>query len=410
MSVLKTLSVRLKAAGQVLVGGYVPYGFFPRIIESISGEPVTPRTALQVAAVFACINVLSQDVSTLPLIVYRRTKDGKGKDRTDGEKLYRLLHLQPNSEMSSVTWREVMMIHTLLWSNHYSEIVRDWKGNPVALWPIPNPEWVRFCRKDDNVYTPFYRVTIPGRGVKEMPFENILHIKGMSMDGNLGMETLSLARNVIGQAIAAQNYAGRYFRNGAEPSAILKYPKPLKDDAYKRLLQSYKDQTTGSEQHGMVILENGADWVKTSYSPQDSQLIDTRKNDVIEVCRYFRVPPHKVAALERSTNNNIEQQDLDYYKSTLRPWLVKVEQEMMIRLLPENDDRLIEFMIDGMLRGDYKTRMDGYAVGIQNGIYSPNECRAMENLNPRPGGEVYYQPLNMVDNTGKQETANATQN
>jgi len=369
------------------------YAYFPRLQESVSGEPVTPATALQVAAVFACVKVLAEDVGTLPLQVYRRTADGKGKERAEDDSLYRLLHLQPNPEMSSVTWRQTMMVHLGLWNRHFSEIVRDPKGKPLEIWPIPNPDWVTLHRRDDKKKTLYYRVAVPGGGIKELELRQMLHVRGLSIDGYISIDVLSVARDVIGLALASQKYAARYFRNGAEPSAVLEYPNKLTDEAYKRLLGSYKEQTTGENRHGMVILENGAKWIKTSNSPAESQLTEARKEAVIEICRYYCMPPHKIGALERATNNNVEQQDLDYFKSTLRPQLVNIEQELTIQLA---GDLIVEFLIAGLLRGDQETRYQSYALGIQNGFLSPNEVRAMENLNPRPGGDVYYHPANMI--------------
>jgi len=359
-----------------------------------SGVEVNETLALNLSAVYACAQVLSQTIGSLPLHVYQRTSDGKS--RAAGHPLYRILHDAPNREMTSMSWRQAIMLHLCLWGNHYSEIERDADGNPVALWPI-TPWRVSLKRVNKQLV---YAVALDS-GVVDVPFANILHIKGLSYDGLLGLPPMRAAKEAIGLGLAAQKYAAKFFANDARPGGILEHPGQLSDEASARLRKSFEKTHEGLDNKFRVaVLEEGMKFNAVGVPPEDAQLLETRKFGVSEIARYFRMPLHKISDLDRSTNNNIEHQAIEFVTDTIRPWLVNIEQELSFKLF--SGDYFPEFLIEGLLRGDIKTRYAAYAIGRQWGWLSADDIRERENMNRLPGGQgvIYLTPLNMVSAAG----------
>ncbi len=367
-----------------------------------SGKSVTERSAMQTTAVYACVRIIAETVASLPLHVYEYTKGGKEKVYT--HPLYKLLHDIPNPEMNSFIMREVMMSHLLLWGNSYSQIIRNGKGEVIALYPLM-PDKMTVDRGDDGKL--YYTYISDKQGTFIFSKDEVFHIVGLGFDGLIGHSPIAMAKNAIGLSIAAEEYGSSFFSNSGTPSGVLEHPGVLKEP--EKVRDAWNDAYGGSgNAHKVAVLEEGMKFTPISINPQDAQFLETRKFQVNEICRIFRVPPHMIADLEKSSFNNIEQQSLDFVTNTIRPWLVRIEQSIFQQLLTEKEQETLfaKFNVDGLLRGDFQSRMSGYAVGIQNGFMSPNDVRELEDLNKIPaelGGDRYLCNGNMIDigNAGK---------
>lgn len=360
-----------------------------------SGKSVTVQSAIQLSTVYACVRVISETVASLPLSVYEAEKDGNKKALD--HPLYRLLHDEPNSEMTSFVFREVMLAHLLLYGNSYSQIIRSGKNSVVGLYPLlPDHMDVDRDSKGNLTYT---YTTSDGKTVVIKP-RDILHIPGLGFDGVMGYSPIALEKNAIGLGIASEEYGSKFFSNGARPSGILTHPNTVKNP--KALRESWNSAYGGSANSNRVaILEEGMKFEPIAIPNNEAQFLETRKFQVDEICRIFRVPPHLVCDLEHATFSNIEHMSIDFAVHTIRPWLVRIEQAMNRALFPEQEKGrfFVQFNIDGLMRGDYKSRMEGYAIARQNGWMSANDIRELENQNPIPaseGGDAYLVNGNMI--------------
>ncbi|KGK87361.1 phage portal protein [Clostridium sp. HMP27] len=377
------------------------YSFF--LGGTTSGKPVTERTAMQMTAVYSCVRILAEAVAGLPLHLYEYTDNG-GKEKAIKNPLYFLLHDEPNPEMTSFVFRETLMTHLLLWGNAYAQIIRNGKGEVVALYPLmPN----RMTVDRDETGQLYYSYmtnkeetpTMKGSTVKLYP-SDVLHIPGLGFDGLVGYSPIAMAKNAIGMAIACEEYGAKFFANGAAPGGVLEHPGTLKDPT--RVRESWNATFGGSSNSSKVaVLEEGMKYTPISISPEQAQFLETRKFQINEIARIFRVPPHMVGDLEKSSFSNIEQQSLEFVKYTLDPWVSRWEQAMVRSLLSPSDKRkyFIKFNVDGLLRGDYQSRMNGYATARQNGWMSANDIRELENLDLIPkelGGDLYLINGNMT--------------
>lgn len=369
---------------------------------SSSGKAVTERSAMQMTAVYSCVRILSEAVAGLPLHLYRYNDSG-GKEKAVDHPLYRLLHDEPNPEMSSFVFRETLMTHLLLWGNAFSQIIRNGKGEIIALYPLmPNKMTVD---RDENGHL-FYSYqrsndeAIGESGRVILKPSDVLHIPGLGFDGLVGYSPIAMAKNAIGLAIATEEYGAKFFANGAAPSGVLEHPGTLKDPS--KIREAWQSQFGGSQNSGKVaVLEEGMKYTPISISPEQAQFLETRKFQINEIARIFRVPPHMVGDLEKSSFSNIEQQSLEFVKYTLDPWVVRWEQSIMRTLLSptEKNEYFVKFNLEGLLRGDYQSRMNGYAIGRQNGWMSANDIRELENLDLIPdedGGNLYLVNGNML--------------
>ena len=360
-----------------------------------SGKSVTVQSAIQLSTVYACVRVISETIASLPLGIYETVNDGNEK-ATD-HPLYKLLHDEPNSEMTSFVFREVMLAHLLLYGNSYSQIIRSGKNQVIGLYPLlPDHMDVDRDSKGNLTYT---YTTSDGKTVSIKP-RDVLHIPGLGFDGVMGYSPIALEKNAIGLGIASEEYGSKFFSNGARPSGILTHPNTVKNP--KALRESWNSACGGSSNSNRVaILEEGMKFEPIAIPNNEAQFLETRKFQVDEICRIFRVPPHLVGNLEHATFSNIEHQSIDFAVHTIRPWLVRIEQAMNRALLSEQEKGrfFVQFNIDGLMRGDYKSRMEGYAIGRQNGWLSANDIRALENQNPIPadqGGDAYLVNGNMI--------------
>lgn len=376
---------------------------------STSGKRVTERSAMQMTAVYCCVRILSEAIAGLPLQFYKYTDDGSKVKAVD-HPLYFLLHDEPNPEMTSFVFRETLMTHLLLWGNAYAQIIRNGKGEVTALYPLM-PDRMKVDRDEHGQL--YYEYTVydgddpAGRSKTNQSFKivrltphDVLHIPGLGFDGLVGYSPIAMARNAIGLAMATEEYGSAFFKNGAAPSAILEHPGTLKNP--ERVRESWNATFGGSNNSGKIaVLEEGMKYTPISMAPNEAQFLETRKFQIDEIARIFRIPPHMIGDLERATFSNIENQSLEFVKYTLDPWVIRWEQGLKRALLTREEKKSYFFTlnVDGLMRGDYKSRMEGYAIGVNNGFMSPNDIRSLENMDKIPeelGGDLYMVNGNMV--------------
>ena len=371
---------------------------------------VNERTALQTAAVYACVRVISEAVASLPLQLYKY--HGGGALLADDHPLYDILHSVPNAEMTSFVFRETLMSHLLLYGNAYAQIIRDPLGRIKELYPLL-PSKMDVCRNEaGELYYTYYRERDEAKPKEEkggvtLRREDVLHIPGLGYDGIQGYSPVALAKNAIGMAIATEDFGARFFANSANPGGVLESPHSITDGS--KLRDVWENIYKGQGNHSIAVLEDGLTFKPVGIEPEKAQFLETRRFQLNEIARIFRVPPHMIGDLERSTFNNIEQQSLEFLKFTLDPWLKRLEQQFEKSLLTpaERKTHEIRFNVDGLLRGDYEKRMKGYSIARQNGWMSANEIRALERQNPIPGGDRYLYNGNMID-LGGPDDANAS--
>ncbi len=356
-----------------------------------SGKVVNERTALQTSAVYACVRILAETIASLPMQVYKHTENGK--EKAIDHPIYFLLHAEPNPEMTSFVFRETLISHLLLYGNAYAQIIRDGRNNIIAIYPLLPDKMVVDRAKNGEL---FYTYRKDGAEVV-LHKDEVLHIIGLGYDGLVGYSPIAMAKNAIGMSIACEEYGAKFYANDARPSVVLEHPTVLKDP--KKLRDSWSTAYGGSgNSHRVAVLEEGMSLKTISIPPEQSQFLQSRKYQTEEICRIFRVPPHLVADLDKATFSNIEHQSISFVVHTIRPWLVRIEQAMNKALFSpdEKNHYFVSLVADGLLRGDYASRMQGYATGIQNGFMSPNDVRALENLNSIPYGDKFMVNGNML--------------
>uniref|UniRef100_UPI003FF00484 phage portal protein n=1 Tax=Megasphaera sp. TaxID=2023260 RepID=UPI003FF00484 len=363
---------------------------------STSGKNVNEFTAMQTTAVYACVRILSETLAALPLQLYRYTPGGK--ERVYDHPLYHLLHDEPNSEMTSFIFRETLMSHLLIWGNAYAQIIRDKLGRVQGLYPL-RPDKMTVCRDESGQIYYIYTKTsdenpaIKSYGQVPLRKDEVLHIPGLGFDGLVGYSPIAMARNAVGMTMACEEYGASFFANGASPSGVLEHPGVLKDPAKVR--DSWNAVYQGSANaHKVAVLEEGMKYQQIGIPPEEAQFLETRKFQLNEIARLYRIPPHMIGDLEKSSFNNIEQQSMEFVKYTLDPWVIRWEQAMQKALfMPEEKKQFfLKFNVNGLMRGDYESRMTGYSIGRQNGWLSANDIREMEDMNPVPdeeGGNLY---------------------
>jgi len=369
-----------------------PYKFF--FGGTSSGKYVNEKTAMQTSAVYACVRVLAETIASLPFHTYRRTDNGK--EKAIDHDLYYILHDEPNLEMTSFSFREVMMTHLLLWGNAYAQIIRDGRNKILGLYPLL-PDKMRVDRNDNGE---IYYIYNKDGVLYQLRRDEVLHIPGLGFDGIIGHSPIAMAKNAVGMALATEEFGSKLFSNDARPSVVLQHPGVVKDP--KRLRESWNSVYQGSgNAHKTAILEEGMSIQTLSIPPNDAQFLETRKFQIEEICRIFRVAPHLVASLDRATFSNIEHQGISFVVHTIRPWLVRIEQAMNKALFVGSEKReyFVSLVVDGLLRGDFSSRLQGYSTGIQNGIYSINDVRNLENMDlvsDEEGGNFHMINGNML--------------
>jgi len=356
-----------------------------------SGVSVNEGTAMTSAAVWQAVTLISSHVATVPLLLYKRLSNG-GKERYEGHPLYRLLQIAPNPEMSSFTFRETLQGHLLLWGNAYAEIERDGSGRPAALWPLL--PWMVTPTRDTPGSPLAYRVTNPSGNDVIIPAVDMLHIRGLGDDTILGHSVIQKARESIGLGLATEKFGATFFGNGASMGGVVSVSGPRPDPKTEK---GHRDQLEARHQgveraHRLLVLYNDAKFTQNVIPPEDAQFLQTRMFQVEEIARWFNLPPHKLKHLERSTYSNIEHQGIEYVTDTLLPWFRRWEGELNRKLIAplEQNIQFVEFLIEGLLRGDAAGRAAFYKTMREIGAMSANEIRIRENLNPVEGGDALW--------------------
>lgn len=372
-------------------------------LPSASGMRVTPDTALSVVAVFAAVKLIATSLAALELVVNKQLSTG-GHERDPSHPLYPLLHDEPNGWQSSMEFRQMMAGHQVLRGNAYAYIQSSGRKAVEALIPLDprRMQPYRLLQPPQYLAGPIvYRYT-PHAG-EQIVFrqEEILHLRGFSSDGFTGLSPIQVHREAIGLAMAQEGAGANFMRNGMRPSGTLTHPGTLKDAARKNIRQSLEELHSGVGNAGrMLLLEEGLTWTQIGLSAEDSQYLESRKFTVEEIARMFQVPPHLLAELTRSTNNNIEEQGREFLTYTLMPWIVSWKQAIRRSLFTETWKAThdVEFISDVLLKGDFPTRMDGYSKGRTAGLYTINDMLRSEGLNTiGPEGDVRLVPVNMVN-------------
>ena len=366
---------------------------------SNSGVPIDEDSALKISAVYACVKVISETIASLPLKLLKEEENGD-YSKAKQHPLYDLLTECPNDEMSAFTFREMMMTNLLLWGNAYALIRRNRQGDIVELYPLKAKN-MNVSR--DSTRALKYEYTSEDESqakTKTYTARQVLHIPAFSFDGVKGVSPITYAREAMGLALATEEFGARWFGNGARPSGILQHPGTLKNP--EKLRESWNKVYQGvSNSHKIAVLEEGMTYHNIGMSPEDSQFLQTRSFQLNEICRIFRVPPHLVGDLSRSTFSNIEHQGIEFITHTIRPWLTRWEQAIKRSLLTDEERTIYfpKFKVDALMRGDFNSRMAGYATARQNGWMSANEIRALEDMNRIPaeqGGDLYLMNGNMM--------------
>lgn len=362
---------------------------------SATGINVSEDTALKCAAVYSCVRVLSESVAQLPLKTYKRLKE-RGKEVFTEHPLYRLLSLAPNPEMTAFTFWETLMGHLPTWGNAYAYI--DWNGSgyPGALWPLrPDRVEVRRMENGEIGY-----IVSSDRGERQVYYaEDILHIPGLGYDGLIGYSVIRMAAESIGLDMAAERYAGKFFGNGASPGGVFEHPGKMSKEAQERFKGNWNQMHSGLENaHKTAVVEEGMKYKQTSVNPEDAQLLESRKFSRSIISGLFRVPAHMINDLEKATYSNIEHQSIEFAKYTLSPWLKRIEQAINIKLFTPREQKsyFAEFVLDGLLRGDVKSRNEAHEIAIRSGYVSINEVRAEENRPPVKGGDRNIVQMQMI--------------
>lgn len=361
--------------------------------DTYSGRRVSPQLAMQLTAVFSCVRVLAESVGMLPCSLYEQLETGNR--RAVRERLNRLLSVNPNNYMTPQEFWELLIACLCLRGNFYAYKVKA-LGEVVELLPL-DPSSV--TPKLNSKWEPEYQVTFPDGRHDTLTQDDIWHVRIFTLDGLTGLSPIAYAKQAVGLGLATEEHGSRLFGNGAVTSGVLQTDQYLKDDAWERLRTDFENRHQGLvNAHKPMILEMGLKWQQISMTSEDAQFLETRKFQLEEICRIFRVPLHMIQNTDRATFNNIENLGIGFINYSLVPYLTRIEQRINAGLVKPSKQGVFyaKFNAGALLRGDMKSRFDAYATGINWGIYSPNECRELEELNPREGGDIWLTPMNMT--------------
>lgn len=359
-----------------------------------SMPPVRPQRAVQTSAVYACVRILAETIAAMPRHVYRKT-DARNVEKADNLPLYGLLHDEPNSYQTAYTFFEQMQSICVLWGNAYAEIQRDvMTGNVIALHPLPagqvQPEMIRTANSIRKVYR-LGEITLEDR--------DVLHIPALGWNGLAGVSPIALHRATLTMTLNSEEFGANFYKNGTRLSGVLEHPGKVSAEAASRLRDSWQATYGGKANAGKVaVLEEGLKFSAMSMPLADAQFLETRKFQVNDIARIFRIPPHMIGDLEKATFSNIEQQSIEFVQHTMIPWIVRWEQEINRKLFTpaQRKKHFAKFNVAALMRGDTKSRFDAYAVARNWGWMSANDVRNVEDMNDIEGGDVYLSPLNMV--------------
>ncbi|BBB29369.1 phage portal protein [Neptunomonas japonica] len=361
--------------------------------DTYTGRAVSGQQALQLTTVFACIRVLSESMGMLPCKLFEQTNNTRTP--ATKHKLYSLLTIAPNNYMTAQEFWELLMVCLCLRGNFYAYKVKV-MGEVVELLPI-DPG--RVSPKLGDNYEPVYTVTFKDGTTETLTQDDIWHVRTLTLDGLVGLNPVAYAREAIALGLATEEHGARMFKNGATPTGILQTANQLSEPAFNRVRDQFQENHQGmANSHKPMILEMGLDWKPISLNAEDSQFLETRKFQRDEICAIYRVPPHLVANLEKASFNNIEELGLSFVNYGLVSYMTRIESRINTGLLKPSDRGryYAKFNAAALLRGNLKARFESYGQGINWGILSPNDCRELEDMNPREGGDLYLTPLNMT--------------
>lgn len=381
------------------------YWYTPVGGANASGVDVSPDAALRCSAVFACVKVISETVAMLPVHVYRRMPGG-GKERLPGHVAQLALN-RPNPHQTRFEWLELLCGHLEMRGNAYSELVVT-PGGRIELWPR-HPDRVK--PKRDSAGNIYYKILDTTDMSRVVAGSMMLHVRLLSLDGLVGMSPLEYAAESIGKSLAADRFGGKFFGNAARPSGILKHPGTLSPEAAKHLRESWQTAHGGANVGGVAVLEEGMDFQPITLTAEEAQFIQTLQHGVEDIARFFRMPLHKIGHLLRSTFSNIEHQAIEFVTDTIAPTCSRIEQSLTRALVPEAEqgEVFVEFLLEGLLRGDAQSRFAAYQSALTSGWLTRNEVRARENLNPLPGLDEPLAQLSMGPTRPEQGAAPSPQ-
>lgn len=386
---LRTADVRAPTSGGKWTG--------TDIGDLLSGHgKVSAEKALTIDAVYACINLYARTLASMPLVLYEK-RGAKGKERALDHPLYRILHDEPNPNMSSYTFRQIMEASLKLTGNAYAWIEYDSNWRVKHLWPIQyNCIEANRSLKTGELY--YDAVLYDGQYRRFRAYE-MLHVPGLGFDGISGKSPIKIFAETMGLALDVKTYGRKFFKNGARPGGVLTHPNSLSEAAQKRLIKNFDSMYGGADNGGKtLVLEEGLTYQQVGIPPEEAQFLESRKFSVSEIARIYGLPPHMIGDLEHATFSNIESQDINFAKHSIMPECVNWEQELTRKLLTDEERQRydIEFNMEGLVRGDMESRFRAYGIARQNGFYSVNDIRAKENMSNIDGGDDVMAPLNMI--------------
>lgn len=373
-----------------------------------AGIPVSPDGALKISTAWACGRLIAETVAMLPRIVYRRLGDD-AKERATGHPLYTLLHDQANRRQTSFEFVDMLQMHAIFRGNGYAKIVEGPRGPVDKLIPV-HPDRVEVEEVDEDVLR--YVITEKNGQKKTYNDDQIFHLRGLSLDGATGVSVVTYARESFGLTLAAERFGAKLFANYSRPGGFLKHPGSLSEDAQARLRNQMESMTSGENVHRLGILEEGMEFQPVTFTPEDSQMLQTRMFQAEDICRWFKVPPVLVGLTSKSTSwgSGIEELIRGFVTFTLMPWLIRWQQLISKDLIVASQTYFVEFLTEALLRGDLEKRYNAYSIGRQGGWLSTNEIRRWENLNPVDGGDDdLLTPMNMRQNNDPAEPQNEAQ-
>ena len=362
---------------------------------------VDPKKSLRLSAVYSCVRVISESLASLPKSVHRY--NGEYDVPVRDHNLYRIIAVEPKDYMTSYDYHQAFFALALLWGNAYARIERDNNMNVTALHLLHSAHVHPIITEDDALRYVEYR---DGDYKIHRP-EDIFHFKMMNYDGITGLSPIEEHKKTVGSALAANDYINDFYRNGAKLQGILSTDQKLDNNQRNNIESSWKSRYGGpSAEYHTPVLEGGLKYQAMSIPPEDAQYIETRKFNVEDIARIYGVPPHKIGIMDKATYNNVEQQNIEFVQDTLRFHIERYENEAKLKLFRENEinTHSIVFNVEGLLRGDFKTRTEGYAKLFGIGVLSPNNIRRLEKMAPREDGDSYYTPLNFAKDGRAQES------
>jgi HK97 family phage portal protein len=362
---------------------------------NLHGHEATAENAQNLSAVFNAVTMISQSVAKMPLLVYRRTRNG-GKERASERVEYNLMHRRPNPHMTPIELKEMMLVHLLMRGDFFAYIENSTDSRPgLSLSPI-HPDYVRDVTRNSRTGRLSYKVGIGAEEITTVSSNRMLHIKGLQSNGLRGQSVISFAADSLSAAMGSDKFSRMFFDNAAAPSGVLTHPGTIPDETFDEIKTQFKNRYQGSDNAWKpLILEGGLQWSPLSINPKDSQFLESRNFSIEEIARWFNIPPHKIKHLARSTFSNIEHQSLEYFADTIEPWAKRISDALNMFFFPDSDELFFEFLFDSLLTTDVKTRYEAHNLALTGGWKTRNEIRRVENLNPEVGLDEFLMPLNM---------------